>query len=168
MHADIDQLSLPELIDRLDDLEGRRTPVGWRPEDAVLRARIERRIMQLVCAQFDGADRRQTLRVPCDLDVKLRSRDRSIRTHARDLGVGGVFLDAPPDDFAVGTAVEIEVRGAGTDEHGLRVRGAVAWVSADPDRRGVGVAFANDDSERHERRLRRFLIELLRHRVDAP
>jgi len=165
MHPELDNLELPELVERLDDLEVRRTPVGWKPEDAVLRSAIERRIMRLVASEPPAHERRNDLRLPCELNVKMRSKKKSIRAQTRDLGVGGVFVHTS-ERFDIGTPVEIEVRGSGTDEHGLRVRGQVAWVAlANDDGPGVGVSFAHDDSERNERRLRRFVVELLRHRM---
>jgi Tfp pilus assembly protein PilZ len=167
MHPELDKLELPQLVEQLEDLEGRRTPVGWRPEDAVLRSALERRIMELIQTDAPGDERREHLRLPCSMDVKVRSKKRSVRAQARDIGVGGVFVETQPDDFAVGTVVEIEVRGNASDEHGLRVRGTVSWVTEKTDEPpGVGVSFAHDESERHERRLRRFVVELLRHRMD--
>ena len=32
---DVETLDLAQLVDLLDDLEGKRTPVGWKPDDAV-------------------------------------------------------------------------------------------------------------------------------------
>ncbi|HUH05555.1 MAG TPA: PilZ domain-containing protein [Kofleriaceae bacterium] len=155
-------MGLPELVELLDDLEERRTPIGWSPDDAVQRAAIERRIMALVGQDPPEDERRGTVRLPCELPVKLRSKERSVRAEVRDIGAGGVFVltDTP---FVVGTVVELEVRGNGTDEHGLRVRGQIAW-NADGDSTGVGVCFNQVPSSAHERRIRRFVIELLRHR----
>ena len=163
-HDDLDELDLPALVDRLDDLEGRRTPVGWSPDDAVERAAVERRILELVGHIPPGEERRRCVRLPCDMQVKLRSKEQSVRAKVRDIGAGGVFVstDVP---FVVGTVVELEVRGSGTDEHGLRVRGEVAW-NADGDNQGVGVCFNQAPSSAHERRIRRFVIELLRHRAN--
>ncbi len=160
----LETLGLPELVEELEDLQQRRTPVGWTPDDAVLKSRIERRIMELVGSIPPGDERRRDVRLPCTLSVKIRSKKASARGETRDVGVGGVFV-ATVGAFPVGTPVEIEVRGAGTDEHGLRVRGQVAWIGGELDAAGVGVCFAGLDNERHERRLRRFVIELLRHRV---
>ena len=59
--------------------------------------------------------------------------------------------------------VEIEVRHYGADEHGLRLLGNVAWRRATEESAGVGLCFANQPSAIHERRLRRFVLELLRY-----
>lgn len=161
-HAELDVMALPELVDMLDDLEERRTPIGWSPDDAVKRAAIERRIMQLVGREPPEDERRSTVRLPCELPVKLRSKEQAVRAEVRDIGAGGVFI-VTEARFVVGTVVELEVRGSGTDEHGLRVRGQIAW-NADGDQHGVGVCFNQVPSSAHERRIRRFVIELLRHR----
>lgn len=162
-YSRLDSLNLGELVDRLEDLEGRRTPIGWSPDDAVERAAIERRIMTLVGHTPPKEERRRAMRLPCSMSVRVRSKEQSVRGKVRDIGAGGVFVETDAD-FIVGTVVELEVRGTGTDEHGLRVRGQVAW-SADGSDRGVGVCFNQLPSTAHERRIRRFVIELLRHRV---
>lgn len=161
MHSEIESLQLPELVERLDDLEGRRTPVGWTPDDAAKRVAIERRIMALVGGRPPSEERRETLRLPCELSVKLRSKEQSVKAIVRDIGAGGVFVESA-GDWIEGTVVELEVRGSGTDEHGLRVRGEIAWHSDV----GVGISFTHRPNDAHERRLRRFVLELLRHRLN--
>jgi uncharacterized protein (TIGR02266 family) len=163
MHPDIDKLDLAELVDRLDDMEGKRTPAGWEADSAVERSAVERRIMELVATNPPEEERRKMLRIPCELEVKLKSKTQSVRAQARDIGIGGVFVQTSKP-FPVGTPVHVEVR-QGSDEHGLRVRGEVSWIAAGASGAGVGVAFSKPDSDGHERRLRRFVIELLRHRV---
>lgn len=164
MHPEIEVMELSELVERLDDLEGRRTPVGWSPDDAVERMAIERRIMTLVGGEPPTDERREAARLPCELDVKLRSKEQSVRAGVQNIGAGGVFVKTDAE-FVIGTHVELEVRGGGTDEHGLRVRGKIAWKHGDDDARGVGVSFTEQPSDAHARRLRRFVLELLRHRT---
>jgi hypothetical protein len=162
--ADLEKLDLVALVDRLDDLEQRRRPVGWSSDEAVERVAIERCIMALVGAPApEGGERRKSVRLPCNMEVKLRSKSQSVTAHVDDIGGGGVFVKTLAD-FPAGTAVEIEMYGDG-DEGGLRVRGDVAWRST-KHRVGVGVVFRNRPTAAHERRLRRFVIELLRHRAD--
>ncbi len=163
MHPEIEKLELPELVDRLDDLEGRRTPIGWTPDDAAKRVAIERRIMTLVGGEPPNEERREALRLPCQLDVKLRSKEQSVKATVKDIGVGGVFVEAG-GKWIVGTVVELEVRGSATDEHGLRVRGEIAWQR--DANQGVGISFTHRTNDAHERRLRRFVLELLRHRLN--
>ena len=158
-HAHLDKMNLLELADRLADLEGRRTPVGWSPEDAVERAAVERRIMEMVGAAPPGAERREVLRIPCNVKVRLRSKEQQVRAKVQDIGVGGVFC-ATKSAFEQGTHVQIEVR-AHESEHGLRVRGTVAWAKPG----GIGISFGELKNADRERRLRRFVLELLRHRA---
>src|SRR5262245_61115622 len=134
---EVEEMGLPELIDRLEDLEGRRTPVGWSPDDAIERVAIERRIMELVGDAPPEGERRRAMRLHCDLKVKLRTKEHSIRAKVTDIGHGGVFV-ATELELPVGTVVELEVRGEESDEHGLRVRGEVAWRDGDA---GLGVSF---------------------------
>jgi Tfp pilus assembly protein PilZ len=120
--------------------------------------------MELVGGKPPGEERRRAVRLPCDMTIKLRSKHKSVRAQVGDIGAGGVFVKTSVE-FDVGTPVEIEVRGSATDEHGLRVRGEIAWRDTSA-RQGVGVSFKNRPTAAHERRLRRFIIELLRHRVE--
>lgn len=163
MHPEIERLSLPELVEQLDDVDERKTPVGWSPEDAVLRAAIERRIMELVTSPPETGERRNRLRVPCDLRVQLANKELSANGTARDIGIGGVFVETG-SRMRVGTPLRIEVLSS-PDERGLKVRGEVAWTAAAGARPGVGVKFTDLDNERQERHVRRFVVELLRHRI---
>lgn len=163
MHPEFEKLELPDLVERLDDLEGRRTPIGWTPDDAARRVAIERRIMALVSGETPSEERRETLRLPCQLEVKLRSKEQSVKATVKDIGAGGVLVNAP-GDWVAGTVVEMEVRGSSSDEHGLRVRGEIAWTR--PKDQAVGVSFTHRPNDAHERRLRRFVLELLRHRLN--
>ena len=53
------------------------------------------------------------------------------------------------------------IRQDASDEHGLRARGVIASV----DKGLVIVSVAEQPSDAHERRLQRFLLELVRHRI---
>lgn len=160
MHPEFDRLPLPDLVEMLNDLEGRRTPVGWSPDDAVQKAAIERRIIEVVAAP-PGDGRATDGSLHTELTVKLRSKEQSVKAAVKYVGTGGVHVRTDAD-WVVGTHVELQVRGAGSDEHGLRVRGKIHRV--DPGR-GIGISFDEQPSDAHERRLRRFILELMRHRV---
>jgi Tfp pilus assembly protein PilZ len=166
LNAEIESLDLVALVDRLADLEQRRAPVGWSRTEAVERVTIERRIMSLVGAiPPEGEERRRSVRLPCHVTVHLRSKQHTVRAEVDDIGTGGVFVRTHAD-FPVGTEVEMEVIGADAEDLGVKVRGEVAWRST-KHRVGVGVSFRNRPTAAHERQLRRFVIELLRHRVAA-
>lgn len=160
MHTELDAMPLPDLVEMLHDLEGRRTPVGWTPDDAVQKAAIERRIIEVVAASPDGDGDSDVQRLTTDLTIKLRSKEQSVKAGVKHVGTGGVFVSCG-GDWIVGTHVELQVRGSGSEEHGLRVRGKIHRISGD----GVYVSFDEQPSDAHERRLRRFILELMRHRV---
>lgn len=156
MHGRYEAMSLPELVEQLEDLDGRRTPVGWTPDDAVERASVERCILAAINQPAAAGD----ARLPCRMEVRLRSKEQAVAAVVRELGPGGLVVDAP-GEWIVGTHVELQIRGEGSDEHGLRARGVVAAVIPG----GVRVSVAEQPSEAHERRLRRFVLEIIRHRL---
>lgn len=154
VHAEIEKMTLPQLADRLEDLDGRRTPVGWVPEDAVERSTIERCIMALVAAEDrDGAP------MACNMEVQLRSKEQIVAARVIAVGSGGVRV-ASPGRWIVETHVEMQVHATASDEQGLKVRGVIKEIAGDQLR----ISVAEQPSEGHERRLRRFVVELLRHR----
>jgi hypothetical protein len=157
MHPQLQLLSIAELVERLEDLDGRRTPVGWTPEDAVERTAIEGRILALITAAPDSAGDA----MPCAMEIQLRSKEQTVPARIAEVRPGGVYVETIAR-FVEGTHVEMHVR-HDTDEHGLRARGIIRRV----DRHGVLVSVAEQPSEAHERRLRRFILELLRHRLHS-
>lgn len=154
-HAEIEKMTLPQLADRLEDLDGRRTPVGWVPEDAVERATVERCILSLVAAEETHGAKP----MPCNMEVKLRSKEQTVTARVIGIGEGGIRIEAP-SKWVVGTHVEMQVKATESDEMGLRVRGVVREIHGTRMR----VSVSEQPSEGHERRLRRFVVELIRHR----
>ncbi len=156
MQTELDSMSLPELADRLEAMDDRRTPVGWSPEDAVERATIERVIVDLISATpVPGA-----VPLTCDVSIHLRSKEQTVTARIREIRTGGIYVDTE-GKWVVGTHVEMHVRGSGFDDHEVRARGVVIAVAEG----AVLVSVAEQPSEAHERRLRRFLMELLRSRA---
>ncbi len=154
-HAEIENMTLPQLAERLEDLDGRRTPVGWVPEDAVERATVERCILALVAAdETHGAKP-----MACNMEVKLRSKEQLVNARVTGIGEGGIRIEAP-SKWVVGTHVEMQVKAGESDELGLRVRGIIREIHGNQLR----ISVAEQPSEGHERRLRRFVVELIRHR----
>lgn len=154
-HSEIEKMTLPQLAEQLEDLDGRRTPVGWMPEDAVERATVERCIMALVAAEDgDGGEV-----VTCSLDVRMRSKEQQVAARVTGIGAGGVRVEAP-GTWIVGTHVELQVQANSSDELGLRVRGIIRDIAGNRLRVAVG----EQPSEGHERRLRRFVVDLIRNR----
>ena len=153
-HEQLQSMSLPELAERLEDLDHRRTPVGWTPEDAAIRASIERTIVEMVSEKGAGPS------IPCDYDIRLRSKEAQIDATVREIRPGGLVIKAE-GKWIVGTHVEMQIRQDASDEHGLRARGIVS----SSEKGVVIVSVAEQPSEAHERRLQRFLLELIRHRI---
>jgi hypothetical protein len=155
-HAHLEKLALPELVDRLEDLDGRRTPVGWTPDDAVERATIERCILALVSAPAPNGDRALATR----LEIKLRSKEQTVPAEVREVRVGGVLVRTQ-GTFVVGTHVDMHFHVSETDDHGQRARGVITSLETG----AVLISVSDQPSEAHERRRLRFILELIRHRV---
>ncbi len=156
MQIELNSLSLPELADRLEAMDDRRTPVGWSPDDAVVRASIERVIVDLITAvPVDGAPA-----LTCDVAIAVRSKEQTVDARIREIRTGGIYV-ATDARWVRGTHVEMHVQGSGFDDHNVRARGVITRV----DDGAILISVAEQPSEAHERRLRRFLMELLRHRA---
>ncbi len=155
-HSALENMTFPQLADRLQDLDGRRTPVGWSPEDAVERSAVERCILALIADDKPGGEG-----MPCDLEIKLRNKDQAFDARVRSIGPGGVQVETT-GRWVVGTHVEMRVDSP-TDEQGLRVRGIIREVTGGILR----ISVAEQPSDGHERRLRRFVLDVLRHRMDS-
>jgi hypothetical protein len=166
--VDLSEGTFAKLVDELEDLDGQRTAGGgYAPEVAAQRMRVERELMKAMTARVGDDERRKFMRVPCQVDVRLRHGTSAVSGVVQDLGVGGVFVHTPLG-LGVGESVDVEIaRRPGQLDHGLKVHGTVAWnVDASPGRRGLGIAFTIGD-EGHERRLRRFTLELLRCKAEG-
>src|SRR5688500_10012492 len=108
-HSDLDGLPLAELVSRLRDVDTTRTPLGWPTEQAVTKAALERRIIDLVIARDCAPPEDEAHRVRCEIQVKLRAADRpSVRAASVTVHPGGVFV--PTDaDLPIGEPVELEL-----------------------------------------------------------
>jgi hypothetical protein len=156
LHAVLDELDLGQLADRWIDVESTRTPVGWSPENAVVRATIERRFTEMVCTAGGGES------INVALDARLKVDDhKPVEGRITRFGGIGVFF-ATSKQIEAGATVDLEVRRG--DDQRLRVRGAVIEGNssklAEPGVR-LKLAAANPAEER---RVHRLLHELLRHR----
>ncbi len=156
------------LVDELVDLEQERTgtgtgAAGLSGERAARRARIERRLMFLLCTEIAADERRSSIRVPTNLTVQVKSGSESASGKLTNVGVGGAFIDSPlPVKNGDEIAVVVE-RGRSSMEHSFQLRGQVAWLANADGRRcaGFGVSFTTA-SDADERRLRRLVLDLLR------
>ncbi len=130
------------------------------------RARVERRLMELLGADLPTEERRTGVRVVTNLPVRLRIGGNASPGRVADVGAGGAFVETALSG-TVGDTVEVEVeRAKGLADPWVppaRARGLA--VGAQGRRRGgLGIAFAAT-SEADERRLRRFVLDVLREHV---
>ncbi|MCB9561871.1 MAG: PilZ domain-containing protein [Kofleriaceae bacterium] len=137
-------------------MDDRRTPVGWTPDDAVERATIQRVIVAMISAE----PREGAAALPCGVPIQLRSKEQTREARIREVRPGGLLVETD-HTWVVGTHVDMHLRGEGWDDHGIRARGVISRVDAGT----VLVSVAAQPSDAHERRLTRFLDELLRHRA---
>jgi hypothetical protein len=157
LHSMLASLDAGQLADRWIDVESTRTPVGWSPKDAVVRATIERRFREMVCA----ADGSESIKVALEARLKVEDKKPVEGTITRFGGIGLFFATSKQID--AGTAIDLEIRRG--DDQRLRVRGQViegnSTKLAEP---GVRIKLiAGNEAE--ERRVGRLLHELLRHRA---
>jgi Tfp pilus assembly protein PilZ len=152
------------LVDELGDLEQERTGSnGLSGASAARRTRVERRLMQLLGSEVPVAERRAGVRVVTNMVVRVKVADRSANGRVADVGAGGVYVETELRG-SVGDTVDVEIeRIKGTLQNGFHLRGQVAWTApAEGKRRaGLGVCFGAG-SEADERRLRRFMFDVLR------
>jgi hypothetical protein len=156
MFALYDAMPLVELADMLETLDGQRTASGWTPREATHRQSIERRIVDLVTTPREepsGAP------IRCDVELRLRSKTRIGPAKLVGVAPGGVVVLCD-GRFPLGTVLDLEIL-HDTEERGLRVRGSVCAVVGNR----IRVRLLRARSEADERRLRRFVMEGLRHRT---
>ncbi len=157
------------LVDELGDLEQERTGSGGLSGgSAARRARVERRIMELLGAAIPAEERRAGVRVVTNVPVKVKIGLATSPGKVADVGAGGAFVETSLPGL-IGDIVDVEVeraRGSMIPSHGFHLRGHVAWLAPADKRRpsGLGVAFTAT-TEPDERRLRRFVLDLLREHV---
>ncbi len=155
------------LVDELGDLEQERTGSnGLSGASAGRRARVERRLMELLGSQVPASERRAGVRVVTSMVVRVKIADKSASGRVADVGAGGAYVETELRGN-LGDAIDVEVeRIKGTLSHGFHLRGQVAWTASPEGKRrgGLGVAFGAA-TEADERRLRRFVLDVLREHV---
>ncbi len=134
------------------------------PDDA-RRAQIEARLLQLLGTELPPNERRQHLRVQCELSVSVNLSSSTHPGVVVDLGSGGAFV-VTPAPAKVGDVIELEaVAKTGEAMPSLTVKGRVAWVkdTRSAGRAGMGITFNADFLPN----VRSFVLELLRSRLRA-
>jgi hypothetical protein len=155
------EMSFGEMVEFLAELYQDREPSGVGL--AMRRSQVERELMIQLGASPPTAERRQCVRVPGHLPVKLHVGGEEVGGTIYDLGEGGVRLRAvmsPP----IGATVDLEMlpHPATRDLHPARAEAMVTWLRP-VENHGfeLGLRFT-DDTESNRRRMRRVVIELLR------
>jgi Tfp pilus assembly protein PilZ len=126
---------------------------------------LERRLVELI--SLDRDERRDRVRLLCDLPVMLTCNGKAAPGVVTDIGTGGVFIKTNAR-ASRGDRIEIVIVNNSRLGDGLSVRGSVAWSSdaeVNTEKRGLGVAFeANDENTMSY--VRAFVLELLREQLD--
>lgn len=152
-----DEMSLPQLADRLEELDTHRTPVGWSPDDAVHRSTLVRRIVSRVARGRGG----EPSALPCRLDVEIRSMPRMARAVLVEIADGGIAVEVD-GAWAMGALVDV-ILPPSLDEHALRIQALVGTVEG----QRLRLTIVAPTNESQERRLHRFVREALRHRAQS-
>ena len=152
MLAMYETLPLPDLADRLEELEAERAPWGWSARQATHALALERRVLDLVTGRDPGG-----APVKCRLELRMRSSVRIGAVTLVAIDRGGLVIETA-DRWPIGSAVVLEWG----REHPLRIRGSV--TSSITGRLRVQLLRAR--SEADERRIRRFVLEALHHRTE--
>jgi len=154
-----------ELVAEVDSIAGRRKQQGRVADSDLDRLRqIERRLVQLLTSSDEMDDRPRPMRLFCDLGVRLRTGGQEAPAVVADIGNGGVFIGT---DIEATEGAEVTLLLTNSWPHfrtGESLRGKVAWVAKGDQRRGVGVAFAEMDTQA-DASLRLQIIDLLRTHV---
>lgn len=147
------------LVQQLEGVlaEQARMGVGFSILLAERRLRIEQELMRLLQPGTTVAEKRRSVRVPCNIGGRLRTRDGQLPVTIINLGGGGacIELDRPPplDDD-----VELEfLMGPGSGGEIISRFGQVVWVNG----RYAGIAF-EPGTEPLDQHILRFILELLR------
>jgi hypothetical protein len=154
----VDDLSFAELVQELAVFEHDPGPADL--ERALRRRHVDQRLIRLLSSDAPVDERREAVRVPGELAVRLRGEgrgsDSTIYGTILDIGEGGlrVRLQQPPPD---GERLWVELVVPEPPPH---VSARIAWQRAVEGRVEVGLHFIGQP-DAHRRRLRRLVIELL-------
>lgn len=158
MDAHFTGMTLPELIDRLGDYDDRRTPAGWTLEEAIARSSLERCVLERLTSPLTASDAPE---LPCSTPVRMRSGAIAATGRIRGLLPGGLLLSSSWP-WPRGNTVELQLEANGA-ELGPRIRVTVLREHDDM----FVVALPSPVDEATERRVRRFILELLRTRTES-
>jgi hypothetical protein len=162
--ARVEEMSFEELVTTLFELEKDTVPQDL--ERTMHRAKIDRRLMRLISTEgsLGLEERRGSIRVPGDLQVKLTSGDHVWEAQIVDIGEGGlrVRLDRhPPERIDVVEVELVAFEGMPADQHPPRARARISWRKKDGGIGEIGLGFVSQP-ESHRRRMRWLVLEILK------
>jgi hypothetical protein len=157
LRATLASLDALQLADRWIDVESTRTPVGWSPQNAIIRSTIERRFTEMLCSAAGS----EAIKV--DVEARLKVEDKKpVEGKITRFGGIGLFF-ATTKQIDAGTTVDLEVKRG--DDQRMRVRGEVIEGNSNAlPEPGIRIRLQSGN-EADERRVHRLLAELLRHRA---
>jgi len=159
--ARVEEMSFEELVTTLMDFES-AAPLDL--ERTMQRAKIDRRLMRLISDEgsLGLEERRASIRVPGDLEVRLTAGDHVWDARILDLGEGGLRVRLgrhPPERIDV---LEVELMaGLSPEQQPPRARARITWRKRDGEVGEVGLAFVAQ-TERHRRQMRHLVLQILR------
>jgi hypothetical protein len=157
----VEELSFSELVQELAHEERAEGPPDL--ERAIRRRSLDARLMHLVMADGIVDERRASVRVPGDLAVQLHTNHGALVGVLIDLGEGGarVHVDGAAA-LAEGEHVDVLLEEAGKP---ARATAQVQWRKVRDEGLELGLHFIAQP-EIHKRRMRRLVLEILRHLPD--
>jgi hypothetical protein len=143
---------LAQLAVELRDLERRRQQGELTEAEAARRHELLDRLIQHM-KRHPGAERRQHLRIPADLEVRFRMGGATITCAASELSYGGIGLRGHLW-IIEDQELTVENLRLGTCDYPMTVKARVVWkVSTDERNPGAGLSF-HDVDENGRRQIR--------------
>lgn len=162
------ELDIDALVGELRELERcRRERRGLLLKEASRLRALHEEVLLRLCLPPPRAERRESLRVPCHVEVSLTA-SGAVRTGmARDFGAGGLFVALPDAAaFAEGALVRVGHVELGDERLAVEVEARVCRVSSEGE---PGVALELRPSYDGEReRVKALFFALLRRSLRGP
>lgn len=155
--ARVEELSFSELVQELAQYEHESGPPDL--EKAIRRRSIDARLMRLLSGDAPADERRSSIRVPGDLPVKLHAGEQTLAGTIVDLGEGGIRVHLPAGAPG-GDSVEVELDSS--EPKHAQATAKVQWTRPRDKGVDVGLHFVTQ-ADPHRRRMRRLVLEILRH-----
>jgi hypothetical protein len=162
--TDSPEESIVDLLDELLMMEMLRGQRPLEPEEALRWVELQRMLTRELCEPVAVDERRQYLRVPTPLTVRVLSPGANFEATVLDLGAGGMGLKAELLPFP-GEHVHLDSALSPSGQlHPLDLPARVAWMRKATHELGPGFGISFEPSTReHNHRISELLLTLLRH-----